>query len=163
MKGGAPGSFITMLRREAVSAGGHVTGPDTRYLKRSRYDHPTETFAGKPLSQRWHVLGDSSGIVQRDIHSVFSGYCPEGHRHQPPRIEEIRAAQGPAQRQSGWRRNQPASGEERSFPPVCPAERVGCRKGPAAGHGPDAVAKPDAPVKRGPGDPTGFGFATPRL
>ena len=154
----APGSFMKLLCRKAESAGGKVVELNTRTLKLSQYDHPTGTFEKKPLSQRWHVLGDGTGIIQRDTYSAFLAYCSEGNHHHPPRIFEVWEAQGPALRQSGWWRDQPASGEAKAFPPVYPAERVGCRRSPAIGHGPDVVA-----ATREPGDPAGFDFGTPCL
>ena len=154
----APGMFIAMLHRKAESAGGAFVDLDTRDLKLSQYDHPTGTFTKKPLNQRWHVLGDGSGIVQRDIYSSFLAYCVEDNRHHPSHINEMWADQEPVLRQSGWYRKEPASGDAKAFPPVHPAERVGCRRSPASGHSPDAVA-----ATREPGDPAGFDFRTPCL
>ena len=49
----------------------------------TRVVHETSVPQKKPLSQRWHVLKDGSGIIQRDA------FCSEGNRHHPPRIKEV--------------------------------------------------------------------------
>lgn len=67
----APGMFVEQLRRKAESAGGELIDLHTWSLKMSQYDHTTEVCTKKPLSQRWHVLGDGSGVVQRDVYSAF--------------------------------------------------------------------------------------------
>ena len=38
-------------------------GMDTWSLKLSQYDHFTEVCTKKTLNERWHVLGDGSGVV----------------------------------------------------------------------------------------------------
>lgn len=154
----APGMFIALLRRKAERAGGEVRDLNTRELKMSQYDHPTRTCRKKPLSQRWHVLGDGSGIVQRDVYSAFLARCVVDNRHHPPHIEAMWAAAEPLLRQAGWCRTQPASGKTQVFPTVKPSERVACRRRPAIGHSPDAVA-----ATREPGYPVGFSFRTPWL
>jgi hypothetical protein len=154
----APGMFIQQLRRKAESAGGEVLNLNTRTLKLSQYDHATETFAKKPLSQRWHVLGDGTRIVQRDIYSAFLARCVIDNRHHPPHIASMWAAAEPLLRQAGWCRIQPASGEAKAFPTVKPSERVACRRELAVGHSPDAVAE-----TREPGNPDGFALGTPCL
>lgn len=151
----APGMFVSLLRRKAESAGGEVVDLQTWRLKLSQYDHPTQTYAKKPLSQRWHTLGDGSGIVQRDIYSAFLASCvltnEKEHRHHPSHIEVMWAAQESVLRRSGWCRTQPASGSVQAFPTVKPSERVVRRRELAFGHGPDVVA-----VTREPGDPKGI-------
>jgi hypothetical protein len=158
----APGMFVSLLRRKAESAGGAVVDLHTWNLKMSQYDHPTQTYNKKPLRQRWHVLGDGSGIVQRDVYSAFLASCvvTEGneHRHHPSRIEAMWAAQESVLRRSGWCRTQPASGSTHVFPTVKPSERVVRRRELAPGHGPDAVAE-----TREPGDPREFALRTPWL
>lgn len=152
----APGMFIQQLRRKAESAGGEFRELDTRNLKLSQYDHATGTFAKKPLSQRWHVLGDGPRIVQRDVYSAFLARCVIDNRHHPTHIASMWAAAEPLLRQAGWCRIQPASGEAKAFPTVTPSERVACRRELAVGHGPDAVAE-----TREPGNPDGSALRTP--
>ena len=68
----APGMFVTMLTRKAVNAGGSVTQINTRNTKLSQYDHTTDTYTKKPLSQRTHFFGDGeTQPVQRDLYSAF--------------------------------------------------------------------------------------------
>ena len=67
----APGMFLTLVHRKAERAGGARIRQDARVLKTSQYDHSTNTFAKKALSERWHVFGDGRGRVQRDIYSAF--------------------------------------------------------------------------------------------
>jgi putative transposase len=67
----AAGSLMALLRRKAERAGGELRDLDTWSLKLSQYDHTTNTCTKKTLSQRWHVLGDGSGVVQRDLYSAF--------------------------------------------------------------------------------------------
>ena len=150
--------LISLLRRKAERAGRKLVELDTRDLKLSQHDHPTGTYAKKPLSQRWHILGDGNGIVQRDVYSAFLARCVIDNRHHPSRIETVWAAVEPLLRQAGWCRNQPASGKTLSFPTVKPSERVACRRSLAVGHSPDVVA-----VTREPGRPDGFDFRTPCL
>ncbi len=154
----APGMFVSLLRRKAERAGGTVVELNTRELRMSQYDHPSGLFIKKPLSQRWHVLGDGSGIVQRDVYSAFLARCVKEDRHHPTHIKEMWAAAEPLLRQAGWCRTQPASGKVKTFPTVKPSERVACRRHLANGHIPDAVA-----VTREPGNPVGSGVRTPCL
>lgn len=154
----APGMFITTLRRKAESAGGGLCELNTGRLKMSQYDHPTGEYRKKPLSQRWHRLGDSPTLVQRDIYSAFLARCVIDNRHQPSRIETMWAAAEPLLRQAGWCRTQPASGKAQAFPTVKPSEQVACQRGPAMGHSPDAVA-----ATREPGYPHGDALGTPCL
>ena len=67
----APGMFLQLLTRKAERAGGSRIKQNARVLKTSQYDHCTNTYTKKLLSQRWHVFGDGRGKVQRDIYSAF--------------------------------------------------------------------------------------------
>jgi putative transposase len=71
----AVGSLMLKLRRKAERAGGEFRELNTQALKLSQYDHCTGTCTKKRLSQRWHVLGDGSGVVQRDMYSAFLAGC----------------------------------------------------------------------------------------
>ena len=73
MKVRAVGSLMLKLRRKAERAGGEFRELNTRALKLSQYDHCTGTCTKKRLSERWHVLGDGSGVVQRDVNCRLPG------------------------------------------------------------------------------------------
>ena len=47
---------------------------NTWSLKLSQYDHFTEVCTKKTLNERWHVLGDGSGVVQRDLYAAFLAF-----------------------------------------------------------------------------------------
>jgi len=66
VKVSARGMFVKQLRRKAERAGGKMIDLPTGSLKRSQYDHLTEVCTKNPLSLRWHVLADGSGVVQQD-------------------------------------------------------------------------------------------------
>ena len=159
VKVSAPGMFVEQLRRKAESAGGKLIDLHTWSLKMSQYDHTTEVCTKKPLSQRWHVLGDGSGVVQRDVYSAFLARCVMSNTHHPSHIETMWAAQKPALLQTGWLRSEPAKIEPSGKITVAtPLEQVVCDRGFAAGHGLDAVV-----ARREPGDPSGFALRTPCL
>lgn len=71
MKATAPASFMAKLRRKAENAGGGVVEFNARKYKLSQYDHTTNDYVKKPLSQREHALRDGSGVVQRDLYSAW--------------------------------------------------------------------------------------------
>ena len=74
----APGLFISELKRKALDVDGSVMAIDCRKAKLSQFDHTTQTCSKKPLSQRFHAMGDGSGFVQRDLYSAFlAAYCNE--------------------------------------------------------------------------------------
>ena len=155
----APGMFVEQLRRKAESAGGKMIYLHTRSLKSSQYDHITEVCTKKSRSQRWHVLGNGSGVVQRDIYSAFLARCVVSNEHHSSHIETMWAAQKPVLLQTGWLRSEPAKIEPSGKITVAtPLERVVCKRGLAIGHGRDAVA-----AKREPGDPDGFALRSPCL
>ena len=155
----APGMFVEQLRRKAESAGGELRDLHTWSLKMSQYDHTTGIYTKKPLSQRWHVLGDGSGVVQRDIYSAFLARCVMSNTHHPSHLESMWAAQKPVLLQTGWLRHEPAKIEPSGkITVVTPSEWVVCKRELAIGHGQDAVA-----ATREPGDPDGFVLRTPRL
>ena len=153
----ASGMFVEQLRRKAESAGGEMIYLRTCSLKMSHYDHITEVCTKKPFSQRWHVLGDGSGVVQRDIYSAFLARCVMSNEHHSYHIETMWAARKPMLLQTGWLRSEPAKTEPSGKITVAtPLERVVCKRGLAIGHGRDAVA-----AKREPGDPDEFALRTP--
>lgn len=155
----APGMFVEQLRRKAESAGGELVDLHTWSLKLSQYDHITQACTKKPLHQRWHELGDGSGVVQRDIYSAFLARCVISNTHHPSHIASMWAAQKPVLLQTGWLRSEPAKIEPSGKVTVrAPSERVVCNRGLAIGHGRDAVV-----ARREPGDPDGFTLRTPCL
>lgn len=109
VKNRAPGYFVNHLKRKAESAGGKVVELDTWKLKMSQYDHCTEAYMKKPLSLRWHALGDGSGLIQRDVYSALLAYCTDGKIHSPSRIVKVLAAQEHVLRRTGLWKNQFAS------------------------------------------------------
>jgi hypothetical protein len=105
----APGVFVQLLKRKAESAGGKVVELDTWKLKMSQYDHCTETYTKKPLSLRWHALGDGSGEIQRDVYSALLACCTDGKLHSTSSIKLRLAAHEHVLRRTGLWRNQSAS------------------------------------------------------
>lgn len=105
----APGSLMALLRRKAERAGGELRELDTWSLKLSQYDHTTNTCTKKALSERWHVLGDGSGVVQRDMYSAFlAAVADQSAIHSSRALAAWPAAQSLLGR-AGWMRQQPVS------------------------------------------------------
>ena len=67
----APGMFIDHLRRTVAKTGGTLHEVPTRTTKLSQYCHGCQTYAKKPLSQRWHQCACGVGPVQRDLYSAL--------------------------------------------------------------------------------------------
>ena len=132
-----PADFMNKLKRKAESAGGGVEFLDTRKLKLSQYDHITASYTKKPLSQRYHVLGDGNTVVQRDIYSAFLALCVEDNTHEASHIEKVWATTEPLLRQAALMFNQSATGKP-SFPTVAlpPSERIACKAGKSVGSDP---------------------------
>ena len=109
----AAGSLMSKLRRKAERAGGELRDLDTWSLKLSQFDHTTNTCTKKALSQRWHVLGVGSGVVQRDMYSAFLAACVTAEAGKDA-IHQCRAEKAWPAAQSllgraGWMRFQPVS------------------------------------------------------
>ena len=98
----APGHFMSALTRKAARAGGQRQVIDVRRLKTSQYDHSTNTFRKKSLSERWHVFGDGRGRVHRDLYSAFLARNTEGNTHQPLTLEKAWQELASFLRQAGW-------------------------------------------------------------
>lgn len=77
----APGYLMAELTRKAERAGGERKIIDSRHLKTSQYDHTTDDFEKKPLSQRKHWFRDGRGWVQRDVYSAFLAKYAVGSSH----------------------------------------------------------------------------------
>ena len=118
VKNRAPGYFINHLKRKAESAGGRVVELNTRKLKMSQYNHVTDSYVKKPLSLRWHALGDGRGAIQRDVYSALLACCTDGVGHNPPRIESMLAAQEFVLKRAGLWREQSASAVAHATAPV---------------------------------------------
>ncbi len=83
----APGSMLALLSRKAERAGGQLTSVDVRALKSSQYDHTSDSFEKKTLSERWHVFRDGRGRVQRDVYSAFLHLHAQGLTNNPQQLE----------------------------------------------------------------------------
>lgn len=97
----APGEFMSTLKRKAERAGAAVLAIDIRSLKTSQYDHATDSFQKKPLSQRWHELGDGTGRVQRDVYSAFLACHANGSKHDPQALAHHWGELAPVLAQAG--------------------------------------------------------------
>lgn len=67
----APGLFFIHLKRSAASANLKVEELNAYDLKMSQYDFFSDSYTKKPLSQRWHPVGDTGIWVQRDAMSAL--------------------------------------------------------------------------------------------
>jgi len=127
----APGLFISELKRKAERAGGELLELNTWSLKMSQYDHVSEQYAKKPLSQRWHLLGGAATgavtLVQRDLYSAFLAYCVEENKHQSRQLNTSWPVVKQLLEQAGWCRTlEVASGGAIALPTVKPSERLAC-------------------------------------
>ena len=91
----ACGMFVSLLTRKAESAGAKVVELNTWTLKMSQYDHQTGVCTKKPLKQRWHTLGKSNTLVQRDCYSAFLAKNVVENQHKPSQLREDWAAAQP--------------------------------------------------------------------
>ena len=157
----APGAFVQRLRLEAESAAGRFVQLPTRTLRLSQFDHCTATYQRKTLSERWHVLGDGSGVVQRDVYSAFLARCVQPHAlagdavHSSQVFGDVAGAWAAAHLllgRTGWMRSQCASvpGILGTSPGLPAPQRIVRRRGPAPGHGRAAVMRGD-PRRNAPG------------
>jgi hypothetical protein len=108
----AAGSLMSKLRRKAERAGGELRDLDTWSLKLSQFDHTARTCTKKALSERWHVLSDGSGVVQRDLYSAFLAACVtagEQDALHPCHIDAMWPAAQSLLGRAGWMRQQPVS------------------------------------------------------
>jgi hypothetical protein len=139
----APGMFIDRLNRKAESAGGKLVELNTWSLKMSQYDHVTDSFSKKPLSQRWHSLGSGSAdrLVQRDLYSAFLAQHASGNEHNPSRLSERWAAAESLLRRAGLCRVESESGTAPAVPTVAiPSDRIARRRRLGQSHAPVVVA-----------------------
>lgn len=73
----APGMFVAMMRRKAVSAGVVINEYNTWSTRHSQLCHGCGALEKKPLSQRHHDC-ECGVFAQRDLYSAFLAYCMEG-------------------------------------------------------------------------------------
>lgn len=66
----APASFVTILKHKVETLGGTFIKVETARMKASQFNHITETYTKKNLSQRWNTMPDGKHI-QRDLYSAF--------------------------------------------------------------------------------------------
>lgn len=162
----ASGMFVSLLTRKAESAGGKIVELNTWKLKMSQYDHITEVCTKKPLSQRWHALGESNTLVQRDCYSAFLAKNVIENQHKPSLLDESWATAEPLLRRAGLCVEQSGSGERLRAPTVefkaLPSNRIARRKRFVRGHARDAVAGA-ARSLREPANPSQSAFRTPGL
>ena len=153
----ASGMFVSLLTRKAESAGGKVVELSTWTLKMSQYDHQTGVCTKKPLSQRWHALGESNTLVQRDCYSAFLAKNVIENQHKPSRLDESWAAAEPLLRREGLCVEQSESGTRLRVPTApLPLDRISRRRRFVPGHVQNAVA-----LGRESGNPGQSVFRTP--
>ena len=68
---GMPGHFVSELARKLRESGGTLVKIPTRKAALSQVDIATGAREKKPLTQRFHALGDGTGFIQRDLHSAL--------------------------------------------------------------------------------------------
>lgn len=158
----ASGMFVSLLTRKAESAGGKVVELNTRALAMSQYDHQTGVRTKKPLSQRWHTLGESNTLVQRDAYSAFLAKNVLEDQHKPSQLREDWATAELLLRRAGLCVEQSESGERLRFPTVelkaVPLDLIARRKRFVRGHARDAVVE-----RREPANPSQSASRTPVL
>ena len=107
----APSMFMQILKYKAEKAGGEFIELNTWKLKMSQYDHKTQEYTKKKLSDRWHNLGAGDLRINRDIYSAFLAYCIENNDqiiHNPSKLETEWTSLEPVLRQMGLCINQVA-------------------------------------------------------
>jgi putative transposase len=137
----APGMFVSLLKRKAESAGGKVVELNTRKLKMSQYDHVSGQCVKKSLSLRWHDLGNTSLMVQRDCYSAFLAKNVFEDQHNPSQLEQSWAAAKPLLRRAGLCIEQSESGVRLRVPTVAiPSDRIARQRMLVQGHVQNVVA-----------------------
>ena len=153
----ASGMFVSLLIRKAESAGGKVVELNTRKLKMSQFDHTTGVYTKKALSQRWHQLGASSTLVQRDCYSAFLAKNAIENQHKPSQLEESWATAEPLLRRAGLCVEKSESGVRLRVPTVAiPSDRIARQRRFVQGHVQNVVA-----LGRESGNPLQSAFRTP--
>lgn len=162
----APGMFVSLLTRKAESAGGEVVELNTGKLKMSQYAHPSGVCTKKPLSQRWHTLGMSNTLVQRDCYSAFLAKNVIENQHKPSLLEKSWATAERLLRRAGLCVDSSESGDRLRAPTVqikaVPSDRIARRRRLVRGHARDVVAPSERPARE-PANPSQSAFRTPGL
>ena len=123
---------MAVLRQKTAVTGGDLMEFPTLTTRLSQYDHTTGTYTKKPLSQRIRVLGDGSGVVQRDLYSAFLARFVEADTLDARNAAEaFRSAKPLLRRAAPGEQHEPASGV--GFPHRhtlwrvrgCPAKKTG--------------------------------------
>ena len=132
---------VTHLTRKAERAGGQLKELNTRKLKMSQYDHISDSCTKKPLHQRWHRLGETDLIVQRDIYSAFLAAHAEGTQHNPSQLKQHWVAAESLLRRAGLCRiYESAKGLPSGEPAVAiPSERIARQRRLKPSHGREGV------------------------
>ena len=113
----APGMLVSTLARKAKAAGGELVEVTTWNTRLSQFDHTTNTYTKKPLSQREHVFGDAiTAPVQRDLYSAFLVFCCIANILDIRQVQKAWPSAEPLLRQAMSRFSQSASGEAQCFP-----------------------------------------------
>jgi len=114
----APGMLVSMLERKAKAAGGELIEVPTRTTRLSQFDHTTDQYVKKPLSQREHVFGDGiTAPVQRDLYSAFLAFCCEANTLDIRRVNQTWPSAEPLLRRAMSSAPQSASGQTSCLPP----------------------------------------------
>jgi hypothetical protein len=66
----APATFVNILEKKVLEAGGIFSRINTWQAKASQYNHLNHQYNKKKLSQRWNKMPDGKKI-QRDLYSAF--------------------------------------------------------------------------------------------
>lgn len=82
---------------------------DTWRLRMSQCDHVSGTCTQKSLSQRWHPLGGSDALVQRDCYSAGLAQNVLADEHNPLQLEASWVTAEPLLRRAGVLRVKPTS------------------------------------------------------
>ena len=69
----APSMFLTILDNKLKWHGERLLKVDTYQIKASQYNHVTDEYIKKGLSERWNDFGDYK--IQRDMYSAFIIMC----------------------------------------------------------------------------------------
>jgi hypothetical protein len=123
----APGTFVSMLRRKAESAGGELEDIPTRTTKLSQFCHGCGSFTKKPLSLRTHACACGIGPVQRDLYSAFLARFVREGELDATEASKAWARAEPLLRRAASSANQPASGPDSVRSQVRASERVACQ------------------------------------
>jgi transposase len=109
----APGMFMEMLRRKALSAGGAVIEFPTNTTRLSQTCHGCAGIKKKKLSERWHECECGVGPVQRDLYCAFLARSVSSNSLDTSQAQRAWPGAKPLLEQAVSRLNQSASGKLR--------------------------------------------------